>query len=187
MPEPPVTPEVHQRTATEVCAVPQFIGFIRNTDIEYGLHRLQLAENLGGRDLELWGAVLENPENGLDHVGVGAGGQRLHGRSGRLGKRVRLGVGPDLDPPGEARQVRQHTPELGLVRRTVGHTPVDDMQARMGLSMLGLSQSVVDAMVEMYQAIESGHLVSSETRSEETTTPTTMADWAADVMAPMFA
>ncbi len=74
----------------------------------------------------------------------------------------------------------------GAVGRTVAHTPVDEMQARMGLSMLGLGQSVIDALIEMYQAIESGHMSSAEPRTPETTTPTTLADWAAEVMAPMI-
>lgn len=71
--------------------------------------------------------------------------------------------------------------------RNVGHTPIDEMQARMGLSMLGFGQSVIDAMVEMYHAIETGHLVAAEPRTELTTTPTTMVEWAAEVMAPMLA
>ena len=73
------------------------------------------------------------------------------------------------------------------IGRTVGHTPIDEMQARMGLSMLGLGQSVIDAMVEMYHAIETGHLVAAEPRTDDTTTPTTMVEWAKDVMAPMLA
>ncbi len=73
------------------------------------------------------------------------------------------------------------------IGRTVGHTPIDEMQARMGLSMLGLGQSVIDAMVEMYHAIETGHLVPAEPRTDHTTTPTTMLDWATEVMAPMLA
>jgi uncharacterized protein YbjT (DUF2867 family) len=73
------------------------------------------------------------------------------------------------------------------IGRNVAHTQIDEMQARMGLSMLGLGQSVIDAMVEMYHAMETGHLVASEPRTVETTTPTTMVEWATDVMAPMFA
>jgi len=73
------------------------------------------------------------------------------------------------------------------IGRNVGHTPVDEMQARMGLSMLGLSQSLIDAMIEMYHGIETGHVVAAEPRTPETTTPTTMLDWAAEAMAPMFA
>jgi uncharacterized protein YbjT (DUF2867 family) len=72
------------------------------------------------------------------------------------------------------------------IGRTVAHAPVDEMQARMGLSMLGLGQGVIDAVIEMYQAIESGHLASAEPRSAETTTPTTLTEWAAEVLAPML-
>jgi uncharacterized protein YbjT (DUF2867 family) len=70
--------------------------------------------------------------------------------------------------------------------RTIPHSEVDEMQARMGLSMLGMSQSVIDAMLEMYHAIETGHLVAAEERSAETTTPTRFSDWAAEVMAPLL-
>ena len=73
------------------------------------------------------------------------------------------------------------------IGRRVPHRTIDEMQARMGLSMLGLSQNVIDTMVEMYQAIESGHMSSAELRTEETTTPTTLAEWAAEVLAPRFA
>ena len=75
----------------------------------------------------------------------------------------------------------------GAIGRNVAHAPIDEMQARMGLSMLGLGQSVIDAMVEMYHAIETGHLVAAEPRTDETTTPTTLAEWAAEVLAPRFA
>lgn len=68
--------------------------------------------------------------------------------------------------------------------RNIGHTAVDETQARMGLGMLGLSRSVIDAMLEMYAAIESGHLVAAEPRTEKTTTPTTMLEWADEVMVP---
>jgi hypothetical protein len=60
------------------------------------------------------------------------------------------------------------------------------MQARMGLSMLGMSQSVIDAMIELYHGIETGHVVAAEPRTEETTTPTTIGEWAANAMAPLF-
>jgi len=74
----------------------------------------------------------------------------------------------------------------GAVGRTFGHSQVDEMQARMGLSMLGLSRSVIDAMLEMYHAIETGHLVAAEDEPVETTA-TTMAEWAARTMAPPLA
>ena len=72
------------------------------------------------------------------------------------------------------------------IGRQVGHSHIDEMQARMGLQMLGMGPSVVDALVEMYHAIETGHLEAAEPRSEATTTPTTIVDWAAEVLAPMF-
>lgn len=71
--------------------------------------------------------------------------------------------------------------------RNIAHTEVDDLQARMGLSMLGLSGSVIDAMLEMYHAIETGHLVSAEERAPEPTTETTMEEWAVQTMAPLLA
>ena len=73
------------------------------------------------------------------------------------------------------------------IGRQVRHSRIDEMQARMGLSMLGLGQSVIDAMIELYKAIESGHLAPAEPRTDNTTTPTTIVEWAAEVMAPQFA
>ena len=72
------------------------------------------------------------------------------------------------------------------IGRQVSHTRIDEMQARMGLSMLGLGQGTIDAMIELYNAIESGHLTPAEPRTDETTTATTIAEWAAEVMAPQF-
>lgn len=72
------------------------------------------------------------------------------------------------------------------IGRTVAHTPIDEMQARMGLSMLGLGRGVIDALIEMYHAIETGHLAAAAPRTPETTTPTTMVEWATEVMAPML-
>jgi uncharacterized protein YbjT (DUF2867 family) len=71
--------------------------------------------------------------------------------------------------------------------RDIPHSEVDDMQARMGLSMLGMSGSVIDAMLELYRAIESGHLVTAEPSAPETTTPTTLEEWAVQTLAPMLA
>ncbi len=72
------------------------------------------------------------------------------------------------------------------IGRQVSHSRIDEMQARMGLSMLGLGQGTIDAMIEMYNAIESGHLTPAEPRTDETTTATTIVEWAAEVMAPQF-
>lgn len=72
------------------------------------------------------------------------------------------------------------------IGRHVPHVAIDEMQARMGLSMMGLSQGVIDVFVELYQAIESGHVDAAEPRDERTTTPTSLAEWAEEVIAPMF-
>jgi hypothetical protein len=61
------------------------------------------------------------------------------------------------------------------------------MQARMGLSMLGMSGSVIDAMLEMYRAIESGHLTTADPGVIESTTPTTLEEWAVQTLAPILA
>jgi len=72
------------------------------------------------------------------------------------------------------------------IGRQVPHVAIDDMQARMGLSMMGVGQGVIGSLVELYNAIESGHLDPAEPRSDKTTTPTDLAEWAAEVIAPMF-
>ncbi|MEW6738200.1 MAG: SDR family NAD(P)-dependent oxidoreductase [Acidobacteriota bacterium] len=51
---------------------------------------------------------------------------------------------------------------------------------------LGLSASVVDAMLEMYEGINNGLLTPTESRSPKNTTPTTIAEFANEIFAPAF-
>ncbi len=50
----------------------------------------------------------------------------------------------------------------------------------------GMSQGTADLMLELYRAIDSGILTPDRPRSPETTTPTTLTQWARDVMKPML-
>ena len=50
-----------------------------------------------------------------------------------------------------------------------------------------LSENAADLMLEMYDAIETGRLQSIQSRSAETTTPTTLAEFVHEVMLPMLA
>jgi len=72
------------------------------------------------------------------------------------------------------------------IGREVPHTEVDEMQARVGWSMMGLGHGVIDSFLELYGAIASGHLRAEGPPTPETTTPTTLAEWAAEVLAPRF-
>jgi uncharacterized protein YbjT (DUF2867 family) len=59
----------------------------------------------------------------------------------------------------------------------------DTRNAMLGM---GLSPSMVDAMLEMYQGINNAILTPTETRSEHNTTPTTIEDFAKEVFAPAY-
>ena len=103
----------------------------------------------------------------LDDGGAGSGILGLHG-------------------PADLSYDEAATAISAAVGQQVPHMMIDEMQARMGLSMLGMSQSGIDMLIELHDAIESGHLSSAEPRSEETTTPTTLEEWAVEALAPRF-
>lgn len=50
-----------------------------------------------------------------------------------------------------------------------------------------LSENAADLMLEMYDAIEDGVLRPVQKRSPETTTPTTLAEFAREIMLPLIA
>jgi hypothetical protein len=50
-----------------------------------------------------------------------------------------------------------------------------------------MSESAAAALIEMYEAIESGKMKTLVPRSPETTTPTTLAEFAHDVLLPQLA
>ncbi len=48
-----------------------------------------------------------------------------------------------------------------------------------------MSENAVDLMLELYDAVDAGRLQLTQPRSPETTTPTTMAEFARDVILPL--
>jgi uncharacterized protein YbjT (DUF2867 family) len=70
--------------------------------------------------------------------------------------------------------------------RPVVHVRVPEEQARQAMSAAGLSEYVADMVLELYRAIESGLLRPAEPRTAETTTPTTLEQFARDVLQPLI-
>ena len=68
--------------------------------------------------------------------------------------------------------------------RRVAHVQVTPEQARDALLGMGMSPGAADAMLELYRAVNDGTIVSEEPRSLETTTPTTFAEFAREILAP---
>jgi hypothetical protein len=50
-----------------------------------------------------------------------------------------------------------------------------------------MSENIADLMLEMYDGVERGRLRPTQPRSAETTTPTTLAKFAAEVILPLIA
>ena len=71
--------------------------------------------------------------------------------------------------------------------RKIVYVRCDPEEMRQVLLGHALSENVADLMLEMYAAIEAGKLRTLQPRSAETTTPTTLAEFAHEVMLPMIA
>jgi uncharacterized protein YbjT (DUF2867 family) len=64
----------------------------------------------------------------------------------------------------------------------VKYQRVPEDAARKAMMSMGVSSKVVDSMLEMYRAMDSGSLKRAEPRSPETTTPTTLVDFSREVI-----
>jgi uncharacterized protein YbjT (DUF2867 family) len=71
--------------------------------------------------------------------------------------------------------------------RPVKYVQVSVDQARQGMLGAGFPEFAADLFTEMYSAILSGRMIPAEPRSAETTTPTTLEQFARDVVAPAVA
>ena len=69
----------------------------------------------------------------------------------------------------------------------VVYVKCDRQQMRQVLLDNAISENAADLMLEMYDAAETGTLRSMQPRSAETTTPTTLLEFARDVMLPKIA
>jgi uncharacterized protein YbjT (DUF2867 family) len=71
--------------------------------------------------------------------------------------------------------------------RKVDFVTCDREDARRAMLENAMSENAADLMLEMYDAVESGKLQTIEPRSTRTTTPTTLTEFARDVMLPLIA
>jgi hypothetical protein len=69
--------------------------------------------------------------------------------------------------------------------RAVRHVTVTPEQAREAFLGMGATPDVAAKYVEMYQAFDNGTLKVAEPRTPETTTPTTLAEFARQVIKPL--
>jgi uncharacterized protein YbjT (DUF2867 family) len=71
--------------------------------------------------------------------------------------------------------------------RPVKYVQITVDQARQGMLGAGFPEFAADLFCEMYTAVLSGRMIPAESRSAETTTPTTFEQFARDVVAPAVA
>lgn len=78
-----------------------------------------------------------------------------------------------------------------ILGKSIGKSDLNYVQfsfedTRKAMLDMGLSASMVDAMLEMYQSINNGLLTATEPRSPSNTTPTSIEDFAQEVFAPAY-
>lgn len=71
-----------------------------------------------------------------------------------------------------------------VLDRNIAYVKCSQVQMRQFLLDQALSENAADSLLEMYEAAESGRLKPAQPRSEESTTPTTLAEFAHDVLLP---
>jgi uncharacterized protein YbjT (DUF2867 family) len=74
--------------------------------------------------------------------------------------------------------------EIG--RPDLSYRRLPDDQVRAALLAAGTSENVADLVLEMSQAMNSGHMAALELRSEENTTPSTYEQFVRNVFCPQF-
>jgi uncharacterized protein YbjT (DUF2867 family) len=74
--------------------------------------------------------------------------------------------------------------EIG--RPQLSYQQLADDQVRPALLQAGTSENMADLILEMARAMNSGHMVALEPRSEENTTPTTYEEFVREVFVPKF-
>ncbi|MGH9357554.1 MAG: hypothetical protein ACRD1O_00055, partial [Terriglobia bacterium] len=68
----------------------------------------------------------------------------------------------------------------------LAYTELPAAQLKPILTQMGMSGSMADLLLEMAQAINSGHMAALEPRTAGNTTPTSIEQFVAQVFAPMF-
>ncbi|MEN6450854.1 MAG: NmrA family NAD(P)-binding protein [Thermoguttaceae bacterium] len=74
-----------------------------------------------------------------------------------------------------------------VLDRKIVYVKADPRDFREELVKKGLSENVADSLLEMYGAMESGQIRTTQPRTPETTTPTTLAEFAREVIVPLIA
>jgi uncharacterized protein YbjT (DUF2867 family) len=72
------------------------------------------------------------------------------------------------------------------LNRKISYVPCEPRQARQAIIENGVSENAADLLLEMYDAIEKGRVHPTQLRSEQTTTTTTLADFAREVLQPLL-
>ena len=70
--------------------------------------------------------------------------------------------------------------------RKIVYYQCDPHEMRHHLVETGMSENFADLMMEMYDAMENGRLQATQLRSRETTTPTTLAEFAHEIVLPLI-
>ena len=70
--------------------------------------------------------------------------------------------------------------------RPIAHTRVTEEQARQAMLAMGLNADATAVMLEMYRSFDAGTIRPTQARTAKTTTTTTLATWAGQVMAPLL-
>ncbi len=74
-----------------------------------------------------------------------------------------------------------------VLDRKITYVRCDRQEMRLMLLESAMSENAADLMLEMYDAVDTGKLRTTQPRSAETTTPTTLEEFAREVISPLIA
>jgi uncharacterized protein YbjT (DUF2867 family) len=74
-----------------------------------------------------------------------------------------------------------------VLGKKIAYVKCDRDQMRKSILETGSSENAADVLLEMYDAVENGLITTRQPRSAETTTPTTLAEFAREVLLPQVA
>jgi len=113
---------------------------------------------------------------------IGAAAADLLAKLNFSGKQTRELLGARNVSYAEAAKVI--APAIGRPELTYRQVP--GAQAKPAMMQLGMSESMVDLILEMCEALNSGYMKPLEPRSAQNTTPTTIETFVADVFVPAY-
>jgi len=113
---------------------------------------------------------------------IGSVSGELLAKSDFTGKQTRELLGPrHITYPEVARILSAAIRKPDLTYRQVPNAVL-----KPAMMQMGMSSNVADLMLEMFEALNTGHMKSREPRSPQNTTPTTLESFAAEVFAPAY-